>query len=337
MGTRINPPPAPMRVPNAPINIPNGKSHKYSTGMSRLIFSFQLKFRETRLRTHICQSKRTRGIEEFLAAARRRQTITLFPKTTRPSEKEGIKAFPVPESRKVCWRFCSSTETCSVPTQSVKPLRVAITHRIFVFFGKPSVFVQFFELRLARFVVDLVRKVRREDERLVADDTHCEGQGQFVAFNTDEYPILVDMPPHVIRYRFVFAQLQKAPMWIVLHMAVPGTLEALETIDEPTGTGLHKAEADFWILIENAIKENAREVDHLAKRMPQGVNRGVRAHVIQPHVIVDPAVDADTACESIRFFVDRPVALVPQLVLLTHGTRARQHRATKPELFDDAA
>src|SRR5262245_58895571 len=52
MGTRINPPPAPMRVPNAPINIPTGKSHKYSTGMSRLIFSFQLKFRETRLRTH---------------------------------------------------------------------------------------------------------------------------------------------------------------------------------------------------------------------------------------------------------------------------------------------
>src|SRR5215468_6007958 len=94
MGTRINPPPAPMRVPNAPINIPNGKSHKYSTGMSRLIFSFQLKFRETRLRTHICQSKRTRGIEEFLAAARRRQTITLFPKTTRPSEKEGNKGVP---------------------------------------------------------------------------------------------------------------------------------------------------------------------------------------------------------------------------------------------------
>src|SRR5262249_6333120 len=134
-----------------------------------------------------------------------------------------------------------------------------------------------------------------------------------------------------------FAQLQKASVWIVLHVAVPRALEALEAIDEPTGAGLHKAEADFWILIENAIKENAREVDHLAKRMPQCVNGGVRAHVIQPHMIVDPAVDADTACESIRFFVDRPVALVPQLVLLTHGTRARQHRATKPELFDDAA
>src|SRR5262249_34205999 len=159
--------------------------------------------------------------------------------------------------------------------------------------------------------------------RLVADHTHCEGQGQFVAFDTDEYPILIDMPPDAIRYRFILAQLQKAPMWIVLHMAVPGTLEALETIDEPTGTGLHKAEADFWILIENAIKENAREVDHLAKRMPQGVNGGVRTHVIQSHVIVDPTVDADTTCESICFFVNRPITLVPQLVLLTDGTRAR--------------
>src|SRR5262245_51619026 len=80
MGTRINPPPAPMRVPNAPINIPNGKSHKYSTGMSRPIFSFQLKFREIRLRTHICQSKRTRGLEGFLVATRGCQIITLFPK-----------------------------------------------------------------------------------------------------------------------------------------------------------------------------------------------------------------------------------------------------------------
>src|SRR5262249_21496812 len=161
--------------------------------------------------------------------------------------------------------------------------------------------------------------------------------GQFVAFDTDEYPILIDMPPDVIRYRFILAQLQKASVWIVLHVAVPRTLEALEAIDEPTGAGLHKAEADFWILIENAIKKNAREVDHLAKRMPQCINGSIRAHVIQSHVIVDPAVDADTACESIRFFVHRPVTLVPQLVLLSDGPRARQHCATKPEVFDDAA
>src|SRR5215510_6898691 len=215
MGTRMNPPPAPMRVPKAPINKPRGSNHKYSTGMFRRLFSFQLKLRETRLRTHICQSKRTRGIEEFLAAARRRQTITLFPKRHVPVKKRAIKAFSVPESRKVCWRFCCSTETRLVPAQGIKSFRVAITHRVFVFFGEPSVFVQFFELRLAGLVVDLVRKVRREDERLVADHTHCEGQGQFVAFDTDEYSILVHVPPDIVRYRFVFAQLQKTSVWIV--------------------------------------------------------------------------------------------------------------------------
>src|SRR5215510_9036950 len=103
MGTRINPPPAPMRVPKAPINKPRGNNHKYSMGMSRRLFSFQLKFREIRLRcTHFdCQLEREdRGI--FLAAFRRRQTITLFPNATRPSEEEGNRRFPVPESPKVC-------------------------------------------------------------------------------------------------------------------------------------------------------------------------------------------------------------------------------------------
>src|SRR5262249_41132950 len=262
MGTRINPPPAPMRVPKAPINIPNGKSHKYSTGMSRLIFSFQLKFRETRLRTDICQSKRTRGIEGFLAAAQGIKQLHYPNNGTVGGEKRDIVTLRVPTEKSV-GGFVVQQKSRSVPMQSVKPFRVAITHRVFVFFGEPSVFVQFFELRLAGLVVDLVRKVRREDERLVADDAHREGQGQFVAFYTDEYRVLVDMPPYIICYRFVFAQLQKAPVRIVLHMTVPGTLEALETIDQPTGTRLHKAEADRWILIEDTIKKNAREVDHL--------------------------------------------------------------------------
>src|SRR5262249_53099416 len=101
MGTRINPPPAPMRVPNAPINIPNGKSHKYSTGMSRLIFSFQLKFRETRLRTDICQSKRTRGIEGFLAAAQGIKQLHYPNNGTVGGEKRDIVTLRVPTEKSV--------------------------------------------------------------------------------------------------------------------------------------------------------------------------------------------------------------------------------------------
>jgi hypothetical protein len=54
-------------------------------------------------------------------------------------------------------------------------------------------------------------------------------------------------------------------------------------------------------------------------------------------VIVDPAVDADAGREPIGFFVNRPIALVSQLVLLSDGARARQHRAAEAEVFDDAA
>src|SRR5438093_11700361 len=87
------------------------------------------------------------------------------------------------------WRLLSNSRIAcligkrvSVPTQAVKPFRVAIAHCVLVFFGEPAVFVELFELRLAGLVVDFVREVRREDERLVADHADSEGQGQLAAF-----------------------------------------------------------------------------------------------------------------------------------------------------------
>src|SRR5437867_8747952 len=94
----------------------------------------------------------------------------------------------------------------------------------------------------------------------------------------------------IVRDGLLVAQLQKAPARIVLYVTVPGALEALDAVDEPTRSGLHEAEADFGIFVEHAVKKNDGEVDYLAKRMPQCVDERVRAHVIQSHEIVDPAV-----------------------------------------------
>ena len=70
--------------------------------------------------------------------------------------------------------------------KAVKPFRIAMTHGVFVFRREPLVLVQFLQLFLAGIVVDLVREIRREDKRLVADDADRERQGQLVAFDADE-------------------------------------------------------------------------------------------------------------------------------------------------------
>src|SRR4029453_16535877 len=250
-------------------------------------------------------------------------------------EKNG--GSPHPGSRKSAGDFVFQQKRVSVPTQAVKPFRVAIAHRVFVCFGEPAVFVELFELRLAGFVVDLVRKVRREDERLIADDAHCEGQRQLVAFNADENSILIHMAPNIVCDGLLVAQLQKAPARIVLYVAAPGALEALDAVDEPTRSGLHEAEANFWICVEDAPKKKTGEVDHLPKRVPQRIDGRIGAHVIQTHMVMHPAVNADAALQTIGLFIDWPVAIVTQLILLSYGARARQHRTAEAELFDDAA
>src|SRR4030095_630386 len=121
-------------------------------------------------------------------------------------EKNGGSS--APRSRKSAGDFVFQQKRVSVPTQAVKPFRVAIAHRVFVGFGGPAVFVELFELRLAGFVVDLVRKVRREDERFVTDDAHREGQCQLDAFNADEQSILIHMAPNIVCDGLLVAQLQ---------------------------------------------------------------------------------------------------------------------------------
>ena len=106
-------------------------------------------------------------------------------------------------------------------------------------------------------------------------------------------------------------------------MAVPGALEALDAVDEPAAAGFHETEADFGISIEDAVEQDAGEVDHLAEGMAERVDRRVGRHVVQAHVVMHAAVDADAAAETVGFFVDRPVLVVAEMVL-----RARRRRCS---------
>ena len=183
-----------------------------------------------------------------------RQIVTLFPNNdTVLGEKRTHRGDSRGEP-KACWKFYIQQKRVSVPAQAVKSFRVAIAHRVLVCFGEPAVFIELFELCLTGLVVDFVREVRREDERLVADEADSEGKSQLVAFDTDENTILVNMALYVVRDGLLVAQLQKAPARIVLYVAVPRALESLDAVDEPTRSGLHEAEANFGIFVEHAVK-----------------------------------------------------------------------------------
>src|SRR5262245_58905365 len=90
MRTRRNPPPPPMRVPKAPINKPRGSNHKYSRGMSKRLFSFQLKFRETRLHTHHLIVKLGKARARRISRCRSGTSNTyIIPPTTRSVGRRG--------------------------------------------------------------------------------------------------------------------------------------------------------------------------------------------------------------------------------------------------------
>src|SRR5262245_715299 len=80
MGARINPPPAPMRVPKAPTNKPRGSNHKYSTGISSGYFPFNLNSAKLGSVVHDLifnlSEREARGISRSHS---RTSIITLFP------------------------------------------------------------------------------------------------------------------------------------------------------------------------------------------------------------------------------------------------------------------
>src|SRR4029453_4660523 len=71
--------------------------------------------------------------------------------------------------------------------------------------------------------------------------------------------------------------------------------------------------------------------------MTERVPRRVRIHVVETHMIVNAAVDADGALEPIRFLIDWPIAFVAKMILALHRPGAWQHCAAETALCDDAS
>ena len=192
------------------------------------------------------------------------------------------------------------------------------------------------DLLLARLVVDLVREVGREDERLVPRDLHREGERQFAALDADVHAALVDVLQDVVRHGLAVLQLHEPLVRVVLDVAVPRALEALQAAHEPGAARFEEAVLRVRVALQHAVEHDAGEVHHLAERVAERVHRSVRAHVVQPHVVVHAAVDADGAAEAVRLLVDRPVLRVAQVVLQLERARAGEHRAGETEFLDDA-
>src|SRR5678815_2188776 len=167
-----------------------------------------------------------------------------------------------------------------------------------------------------------MRKIRGKDERLVADDADRKGQGELVAFDSDKNPSLIDVPPDVVRDRFLVAQFHKAPARIILHMAIPGALEAFDAVDEPARARFHETEAHLGIFIEHAVEQNPAEIHHLSEWMAERVHRRIRRHIIEAHVIVHAAVNADAALQAIGFLVNWPITYVTDIDLPPQHPRA---------------
>src|ERR1044071_5469756 len=171
------------------------------------------------------------------------------PGDTKPSvSSEGSQNFSMEEkNRERYFRMVSRRE-------SVKPFSVAIAHCVFVGLGKTLVLVQFFELGLARLVIDLVRKIRGKNEGFVAHNADGKRQGQLVALDSDKDASLIDVTPDVVGDRFLVAQFQKSTARIILHMAVPGPFETFDAVDEPGRARFHEAEADLGVFVEHAVE-----------------------------------------------------------------------------------
>jgi hypothetical protein len=90
--------------------------------------------------------------------------------------------------------------------QAIETFRVSIANGVLVLLRKPFILIQFFELRLAGVVVDLVGKIGRENKRLVADDADGEGECQLIPLYSDEDPTLIDVPFDIIGNGFLIAK-----------------------------------------------------------------------------------------------------------------------------------
>ena len=87
--------------------------------------------------------------------------------------------------------------------------------------------------------------------------------------------------------------------------------------------------------IEDAVKDDPGEGDHLAHRMAERIGDRIRAHVVHEKILMGAAVDRDGAAQAFGFAVDRPIFLRAQVRHV--DAHRRQHGAAETEIAHDPA
>jgi hypothetical protein len=105
---------------------------------------------------------------------------------------------------------------------------------------------------------------------------------------------------------------------IEAQLLVTVMIRAIESIHHerhPCRAAFQKCDTQFGKLVEHAVREHCRGLNHQAERMSQGMRRIVGRKAIQAEVMKAADVNGESATEFLRFFVKRPVDLTAQVTL----------------------
>src|SRR5690242_21865273 len=154
-----------------------------------------------------------------------------------------------------------------------------------------GILAQFLELVLAGFGVDLVRVIGREQIGFVTCDAHRFSDAELLTLAADENAAIIDMPNNVVDNFFALLELQETAARVVLHVAFPGAGEALHAGQKPGSTGSHETDTQARKSVEDAVKDNPAETNHLAHGMAESVRHSIGTHVVHQKIFMSATVD----------------------------------------------
>src|SRR3954468_4128808 len=152
---------------------------------------------------------------------------------------------------------------------------------------------------LAALVGDLMRKIRRIEERLVTDDFDRERHRQFFGLAADEDAAGFDLLHYI-------------PLWILsltdaeltfgdmLEMSFVRRVQSLEAEKQPRDSAFEESNAEPREAVEDAVVYHVGKTHGKSPRMPQRMDRDIHVHLVHTEAVVAAAVDRETAAEPVR-------------------------------------
>src|SRR4026207_269135 len=93
------------------------------------------------------------------------------------------------------------------------------------------------------------------------------------AFAADKDSPRFDMAADIVADFFTGFEINVFIARIVLNMGFPAAVETLQTSLQPGHARFHEADARIGIFVEDTVKNNSREGDHLSEGMAEAVDR----------------------------------------------------------------